>query len=107
MLQITVRRSSADLAEGPRQGPLIDPGNATQILHVYKIFGVCARDLFKMIDDLSVPLGSLYRHDERRSRTSSCLNRRFLGERPAIEIDLSQKYCRSFSCLASFKKREW
>ena len=83
MLQITVRRSSADLAEGPRQGPLIDPGNATQILHVYKIFGVCARDLFKMIDDLSVPLGSLYRHDERQSRTSSCLRSEAILSRAA------------------------
>jgi hypothetical protein len=48
-LEIAVRPNAADLAEGPRQGTLIDAGNAAYISHMSEISHICARDMLEMI----------------------------------------------------------
>jgi hypothetical protein len=62
-LEIAVRPNTADLAEGPRQGTLIDAGNAAYISHMSEISHICARDMLETIHNLSIPLDSLFRRN--------------------------------------------
>ena len=63
ILKMAVRCSSPYLAERSRQRPLVDPGDAAHICQMDEISQIRAGNLFEMIDDLSVSLGSLRCHD--------------------------------------------
>ena len=61
VLQIAIRSNAAYLAEGSQQSTLVETGYVAQIGHLHERPQICARDLLKMIDNLSIPLDSLCR----------------------------------------------
>jgi hypothetical protein len=61
VLEIAVGPNAVNLAEGPRQGTLVDPGYVAQISHVHELFYIFARYLLEMIDNASIPLSWLCR----------------------------------------------
>ena len=61
VLDIAIRPDTANLAEGSRQSALVDLGYAAQVCYLDECSYICPRNLLEMIDNLSIPLGSLSR----------------------------------------------
>ena len=64
VLHIAIRSNAAYLAEGSQQSTLVETGFVAQIGHLHERPQICARDLLKMIDNLSIPLDWLYRFSQ-------------------------------------------
>jgi hypothetical protein len=89
---VAISADSVHRAKSPRQGSLVDSGQAAQITHVHVRVYVGARDLLEMVDQPSIALSLRGRHGTPPSPSW----RRLISWLPLTEamgIDLAQRRC--------------